>query len=72
MCFTVNKRPTCEAFFFLYYIYSCRGISFSDPLSGNVCMGVENLSRPSKTLMEMVPTITAVSVFKRIGGVVLI
>ena len=35
-------------------------------------MGVENVSRPSKTLMEMVPTITAVSVFKRVGGVVLI
>ena len=37
-----------EAFFF-----SCRGpTSFSDPLSGNVRLGVENVSRPSKTLME--------------------
>lgn len=27
------------------------GISFSDPLSGNVRIGVENVSSPSKTLM---------------------
>ena len=46
MCFTANKRQTSEVFFF-----PCRGISFSDPLSENVRMGVENVSRPGKTLM---------------------
>ena len=35
-----------------FFFSSCRGISFSDLLSGNVRMAVENVSRPSKTLME--------------------
>ena len=35
----------------LRVFFPCRGISFSDPLSGNVCMGVENVSRPGKTLV---------------------
>ena len=32
--------------------FLCRGISFSDPLSRNVRMGVKNVSRSNKTLME--------------------
>ena len=48
MCFTANKRQTSEACFF----FLCRGISCSDRLSGNVHAGVENVSRPSKTLLE--------------------
>ena len=32
--------------------FLCRGISCSDRLSGNVHAGVENVSRPSKTLLE--------------------
>ena len=53
MRFTANKRQTSEALFlFLFLFFSCRGISFSDPLSRNVRMGVENVSRPNKTLMQ--------------------
>ena len=51
MRFTANKRQTSEVFF-LFLFFSCRGISFSDPLSRNVRMGVENVSRPNKTLMQ--------------------
>ena len=40
-------RRVCVCFLFL-----CRGISCSDPLSGNVRVGVENVSRPSKTSLE--------------------
>ena len=52
--------------------FSCRGISFSDPLSASVRMGVESVSLPSKSLMENgVDNNSSVS-FKRVGGVVLI
>ena len=50
-----HLRRVFFLFFFLlflvFFFFSCRGISFSDPLSGNVRMGVENVSRPGKTIM---------------------
>ena len=37
---------------FLFYLHGFHSVTLtSDPLSGNVRMGVENVSSPSKTLM---------------------
>ena len=48
----VSLRTNVKRLRRFFFFFSCRGISFSDPLSRNVRMGVENVSRPNKTLMQ--------------------